>query len=110
MITCPECGSQYPEDHIFCGKCGTPLRKACPACGCPAALAQTRCERCDLDFPAAARDDAEHPPEARPVSFGDRLILEANRDKAHFARHAPTLDRKAIEELFAPPPDDKTEP
>jgi hypothetical protein len=34
MPTCPKCGSQQPENSLFCDQCGTPLGRAMPALVC----------------------------------------------------------------------------
>lgn len=84
MVTCPNCGTDNPNDALFCTGCGTKLEKqveaspntvgkVCSSCGKPIGIDQVFCTNCgekQTDIPVQVSEPVKptvSPVEVKPV-------------------------------------------
>jgi len=104
MIECSQCGAQYQEPRVFCGKCRNRMGNQCRSCNFENLKDDHFCGHC-------GRRLAPSKPHPQPISAHpseqhnhflvfDQLLAEARQDEILYASTTATMDREAIKQLF----------
>jgi class 3 adenylate cyclase/predicted ATPase len=73
-MDCPQCGSANPEDHNYCGACGSPLPLHCKACGSES-TGKKFCGNCGAALTGSAGAEERQTAGSRPSAAIERRQL-----------------------------------
>ena len=92
-MRCSRCQHENPDDHSFCGQCGSPLTLICASCGFGNPTGQRFCGRCGAGLGSPIGKPTFASPQSYTPSHLARRILES--------KAAVEGERKQVSVLFA---------
>jgi class 3 adenylate cyclase/tetratricopeptide (TPR) repeat protein len=93
VITCPNCGTENPEDNSFCGRCGHALSLACANCGTVNPPSNAFCGKCGTALDGTAGPTRAVPVETTPER---RLVTVLFADLTGFTPFSEARDPEEV--------------
>ena len=97
--TCASCGTGNPEGMKFCGECGAPFARVCPACGVPGSM--KFCGECGTPMDGGASAPAARPAEAGVPVSERRTTTVLFADLVSFTAYSEGRDPEEVRELLS---------
>ena len=103
---CSQCGEEYADTRIYCGKCGTRIGRPCDTCGGIVSDDHAFCGQCGspqgLQKNAIPKASSRSEPTDSEQGTND-IFAEVELDRARFERISPRLQQQDIARIFESP-------